>query len=190
MKTRLFFKWYPPKEAHLAFWWPRIQKKNGNESWHIYEWVIPHMWMSHVTHMSESCHIYEWVMSHIWMSHVTHMNESFHICEWVMSHIWVSHVTHMNEWWTRKKCDWHRPLFLKRDVSLKTGLFLKSHQTVCLFLVPVYMCLNIYLHAHTHIYVYIYMYIYICIYIYVYVYVYIHIYMYKSKCDGSCVNSV
>jgi len=30
---------------------------------------------------------YEWVMSHIWMSHVTHMNESCHTCEWVMSHM-------------------------------------------------------------------------------------------------------
>ena len=35
-----------------------------------------------------SCHTYEWVMSHIWMSHVTHMNES--------CHIWMSHLTHMN----------------------------------------------------------------------------------------------
>jgi len=32
------------------------------------------------------CHVYEWVMSHIWMSHVTHMNESCHTYEWVMSH--------------------------------------------------------------------------------------------------------
>jgi len=35
--------------------------------------------MSHVTHTNESCHTYEWVMSHIWMSHVTRMmNESCH----------------------------------------------------------------------------------------------------------------
>jgi len=40
-----------------------------NESCHICishvtdEWVMPHM--------NVSCHIYEWVMSHIWMSHVT-----------------------------------------------------------------------------------------------------------------------
>jgi len=79
-------------------------------------------YISHATHMNESCHTYEWVMSHIWMSHVTyewgmpartstpalssqssstshvtHMNESCHTCEWVMSHIWMSHVTHMNE---------------------------------------------------------------------------------------------
>jgi len=68
-----------------------------NESCHTYEWVISHIWMSHVTHMNESCHTYKWVMSHIWMSHVTHMNESCHTYEWVMSHIWMIHVTHMNE---------------------------------------------------------------------------------------------
>ena len=68
-----------------------------NESGHTYEWVISHIWMSHVTHMNESCHTYEWVRSHIWMSHVTHMNEACHTYEWVMSHIWMSHVTHMKE---------------------------------------------------------------------------------------------
>ena len=61
------------------------------------DWVMSHIWMSHVTHMIESCHTYEWVMSHIWMSHVTHMNESCHTYEWVMSHTWFRHVTHMNE---------------------------------------------------------------------------------------------
>ena len=59
-----------------------------NESCHTYEWGC-HIWIS--------CIIYEWVMSHIWMSHVTHMNESFHTYEWTMSHIWISHVTHMTE---------------------------------------------------------------------------------------------
>jgi len=62
-----------------------------------YEWVMSHIWMSHVTHMNESCYIYEWVMSHIWMSRVTHMNVLCHTYERVMSHIWTSHVTHMNE---------------------------------------------------------------------------------------------
>jgi len=45
-----------------------------NESRHTYEWVMSHMWMSHVTHMNESCHTYERGMSHIWMRHLTHMN--------------------------------------------------------------------------------------------------------------------
>ena len=75
------------------------------ESCHTYEWVMWHIWISHVTHMNESCHTYEWVMSHIWMSHVTHMNESWIASwvqvnyvthEWVMSHIWMCHVTHLN----------------------------------------------------------------------------------------------
>jgi len=35
-----------------------------------------HIQICHVTRMNESCLTYEWVMSHIWMSHVTHL--SFH----------------------------------------------------------------------------------------------------------------
>jgi len=83
-----------------------------------YEWVMSHIWMSHVTHMNELCHTYEWVMSHVCMSHVTsafskrpspanklytrirhatHMNESCHKYQWVMAHLWMSHFKHMNE---------------------------------------------------------------------------------------------
>ena len=49
--------------------------------------------------MNEACHTYEWVMSHIWMSHVTHMNESFHTDECVMSlcDMNTSCHTHVNE---------------------------------------------------------------------------------------------
>jgi len=68
-----------------------------NESCHIYEWAMSHVWMSHITCMNESCQIYEWVMSRIWMSHVTCINGSSHTYERVMSHIWMSHVTYMNE---------------------------------------------------------------------------------------------
>jgi len=77
------------------------------------ERVVSYIGMSHVTYMNESCRMYEWVMPHIWMSHATHviphthtschteewayMNESCHIYEWVLSHVWMSHVTYMNE---------------------------------------------------------------------------------------------
>ena len=47
----------------------------------LYEWVLSHVWASHVSHMNEPCLTYERVMSHIWTSHVSHMNES---------HIWMS----------------------------------------------------------------------------------------------------
>jgi len=86
--------------------WNLFNAARKNESCHIYEWVMLHIWMSHVTHtmshithmneschtygwvMDESCHTYEWVMSRIRMSHVTHMDESCHTCEWVMSHMY------------------------------------------------------------------------------------------------------
>jgi len=64
---------------------------------------MSHIWVSHVTHMKESCHTYEWVMSHIWMSHVshiwmshvTHMSESRDTYEYVLCHIWMCHVSHI-----------------------------------------------------------------------------------------------
>jgi len=68
-----------------------------NELCHTYESVMSHIRMSHVTHTNQSCHTYESVVSHIRMSHVTHTNESCHTYEWVMSHIRMSHVTHMND---------------------------------------------------------------------------------------------
>jgi len=68
-----------------------------NESCLLYEWVMSPKWMSHVSSMDESCHAYEWVMFTLWMSHVTYMNESCHTYEWVMSPLWMSHVTQINE---------------------------------------------------------------------------------------------
>jgi len=72
------------------------------------ECSMPHMWMSHVTHMSESCHT--------WRSYVAHMNASFSrmkrlvflleeagifsfflSCERSMPRIWMSDATHVNE---------------------------------------------------------------------------------------------
>jgi len=52
-----------------------------NESCHTYEWVMSHIWMSHVTHTNESCHIR--------MSHATHTNKSWNTYEWVMSRWYV-----------------------------------------------------------------------------------------------------
>jgi len=54
-----------------------------NESRPIHEWIMSHIWMSHVPK-------YEWVMSHIWMTHVPHTNESWHM--------WVTESWHTYEW--------------------------------------------------------------------------------------------
>jgi len=48
-----------------------------NESCHIYSCHMARK-SSHVTHMNESCHTYDWVMSHIWMSHVTYIHVIWH----------------------------------------------------------------------------------------------------------------
>jgi len=79
-------------------------------------WVMLYIWMSHVTYdTNESCHICECVMSHIWLSHVaSEMNcvmshirmshvtydttETCHVCVWVTSHIWMSHVASDMNW--------------------------------------------------------------------------------------------
>jgi len=57
------------------------------------------LWMSHVTRATEPrhtyegpCRTYEWVMSHMWVSHVAHMSESCRTYEWVMSHMRGHHV--------------------------------------------------------------------------------------------------
>jgi len=51
---------------------------------HMYIWLNMYVYtyMYTVTRASVSrvsCHTYEWVMSHIWASHVTHMSESCHV---------------------------------------------------------------------------------------------------------------
>jgi len=66
-----------------------------------YEWVMLHMWMSHVAYVNESYRTYKWVVFHISKSRFTH-TRPFDclkyvlpvLIEWVMSHIWMSHVTH------------------------------------------------------------------------------------------------
>jgi len=86
------------------------------ESCPTYEWVMSHIWkshvshicMSHVPHINGSCITYEWVMSHVWMSHVTRMNESCWLwpppIKWVLSRVWMSHVDFWDmaqpqRWW-------------------------------------------------------------------------------------------
>jgi len=75
----------------------------SGDAMRVNEWVVSHIWMSHVTHMNESCYTYLCIMSHIWMSHVTHecaMSQIWmsHITyQWVMSQMWMDHVTHTNK---------------------------------------------------------------------------------------------
>ena len=135
-----------------------------NESCHTYEWVMSHIWMSHVTHMNESCHTYEWFMSHvshIWMIHVAHINESWHTYEWVMSLITVAPAggtgsCRRGRAWFRYECiecvqwsEW-------AGAAAKTvGCAWRGAQSRCVCVFFQY----IHTYIHTYIYIYIYMYI-------------------------------
>jgi len=44
--------------------------KCTNESRLMYQWVMSHVSMSHVSRISESCLTYKWVISHVSMSHI------------------------------------------------------------------------------------------------------------------------
>jgi len=59
-----------------------------NESWHKYEWVMAHLWMSHGTLMNESCHTHEWVVS-------IHLSDITHLYLWHDSSICVTWLVHM-----------------------------------------------------------------------------------------------
>jgi len=59
--------------------------------------VMTHLWMSHVTYMNVSWHTYEWIMSQIPMRHVIYANESCNTRKQFMSHTWIRHFTCMNE---------------------------------------------------------------------------------------------
>ena len=54
-------------KIHSRRWWcDLILMPYLEDTWHSYEWVMAHVWMSHGTRINESWHTYEWVMAHIW----------------------------------------------------------------------------------------------------------------------------
>jgi len=76
-----WFVWHDSYAAHNY----RVAMVMSHISCHTYEWVMSHIWMSHVTNMNESCHIF---LSNVW-------HDSF-IC--VTSYAVHNHcVTHMNK---------------------------------------------------------------------------------------------
>jgi len=52
------------------------RSQRSSASWMGYvtyiKWVMSRIRMSHVTHTNESCHTYEWVVSHLWRSHIAY----------------------------------------------------------------------------------------------------------------------
>jgi len=78
--------------------------------------VIPRTWMSHVTcmnlswhaHMTETCHTYEWVMSHIWVSHIASIYIDNSMYVWPHRFVtWLIRMRSMT--WRIHMCDMTHP---------------------------------------------------------------------------------
>jgi len=77
--------------SHGSFIWSAqfwTSQLPTNESCHTYEWVVSHIWMSHVTHMNGLCHAYELGATQIWKWCVTRAN-------WAVWQTLMSDVTHI-----------------------------------------------------------------------------------------------
>jgi len=94
---------YTSELWHIYEWFmSHMQLSHGiytNDSCHVYIWVMAHIWMIRVTYTAELWHIYEWFMSRIHLSYGTYMNDSCHVYIWVMAHIWMIRVTYTSELW-------------------------------------------------------------------------------------------
>ena len=90
-----------------------MARLNRNESWHTYEWVMTHIWISHDTHthtsrctwhVQSSKDTYEWVMAHVLMSLGTRMNQSWRTYTRVMAHLKCPKKNGMNPHECRPSC--------------------------------------------------------------------------------------
>jgi len=121
-----------------------------NESYHTYELVISHVWMSHVTYVNESCQTYTWVISHVWMSHITQVNASHHKHKWVVLHVWMNHIyrciciiIHLCTSMYIGDHHWSSFWFSNKQHYLSTSMYIYIHMYA-------YMYINVYLYTHTH----------------------------------------
>jgi len=77
-------------------WLIRMCDMTHSYVWHdsficLWLWYWPTFQWGH-EHMNETCHTYEWIMSHMWRSHVTYMNDLYHI-RMFETHICVMYTT-------------------------------------------------------------------------------------------------
>ena len=145
-------------------WISRVEHIRGAVGWHMnescctYEWVMSHIWMSHVTHMNEFCHTYEWVIlrtkNRWFVMHVNERHVSSCRCTMVSSYMWMREISHSLvkerdvsscmwmrnmslaacEWWSLATCEWETCLLLICTYEWETCLWL-----ICAAWI-IYMC--------------------------------------------------
>jgi len=86
------FEKVPCSMWHESFMWTWLNRMC--DVTHSYVWRDPIIRRSHFAHtMSHVTH--NWVISHMWMSHVTHMITHNHVCD-ISCHIIVHMIIHNN----------------------------------------------------------------------------------------------
>ena len=164
-------------------------------------WLMPHPWMSHVTHRNKPRHTNKWVMSRVWMHPVTHIpdeeNEQGAMTQGA-GHVlflqWsAQNQNKMHNSKKRQQCGRYAapayesasiPFFAAPFCSLVFALPFSSSPFLPFSANTTfnYFIFVVYVYVYIYIYVYIYMYlcvcVYICVYIYVYIYLYIYVYIY------------
>jgi len=101
MTSHIWLQYMP--HSHLQGAKESCHTREG-QSCHTDEgWFMPHIWMSHITHINEACHTYECGMSHIWMRHISYKNEPCHTPRHtyagVLSHMDVKGATYSSVKW-------------------------------------------------------------------------------------------
>ena len=72
---RVIYVW---RDSCICVRWLVCRVTDAQYCQELYEWVMSHIWMSHVTHRNESRHAYEGVMSQTHKIAKSSMNESCH----------------------------------------------------------------------------------------------------------------
>ena len=128
-----------------------------NESCHTHTSVMPSRSTTICAALS-SCHTYEWVMSHIWMSHVTHVPQWYPLRAVRRNHIWLhrtflmsnirmSHVTHMRSHVSHTPKSCHTYEWVLSHTYLCDALSKHNHMRRTLLM---FSELHIRTHTHTH----------------------------------------
>ena len=118
---------------------------------HISTWMyIWHVWlylcMTHIPHKNQSWHTYEWVTSHTWLSQCTirkteavnpretllfHIHQQYHTHEQVMSHTHINIHTHIQstQYWNSQFKKGVRSHVTRITVSCVTYIHTDTHRT-------------------------------------------------------------
>jgi len=124
---------------------------------HIYIFVCCATW----SHASICASAREWVLSHVWMSHISHVKESCQTFAGVMSRTWVDPVTNPDREWLEGLLVVYTYIYM--HIYIYTYVYMYVYILIYFICVCVHIYVYIYIYAYIHIFTCIHMHIYRCI---------------------------